>query len=507
MKGGGAPAAPNYSGLIGAATDQANKYNALMQQELDFAKGAYNDQLPYTQKIQALNLDTAQNASDFAKSQQAQYQQLYQPLQAKFVQQAQDYNSPDEVAKARGAAMGTVGQQFDAAGDAAKRSLESYGIDPSATRFAALDVGTRTAKAAATAAAGTQSDVQRQLTGLGLEGQALNIGNGLPGQIAAGQNTSTAAGAAGNAAGNSTYSTYSGALGNPTAFGALGNQSLGLAGQLTGQQYQGQLGQFNANQSASSGIGSLLGAGLGAAGSIFGGPIGGFLGSALGNIGGSALGGGSGITFADGGAVPVAGSAVPTDMSPSGGAQTDDVSAQVGPALPGAPAPQAKINAGEFIFPKDVANWLGEEKLQKMIVKAREAKAQAGAKPQQAPAPSAPSSQALQIGGPHMAAGGVVPAPARPPMVAAVSPASSGAHQDMALPVRGPALSNRSVPTAHVPRAGIPHANVPRIVVAAPGAGGGAGHISALPVGRRRMPAPYPGGSGAGAVRSAIPGV
>ncbi len=446
--GGSAPPAPDYSGLINAAQTQAARYNNLVDEQLKFAKDAYQHQLPYTDKIQALNLRTAQDASDFAKGQQAQYEKLYRPLQAKFVDEAQNYASPDKKALARGQAMAAVGQQFDAAGDAAKRNLESYGIDPSATRFAALDVGTRTAKAAATAAAGTQSDVNRELTGLGLEAQALNIGNGLPGQVTQSQNTSTMAGSAGNTAGNSTYGTYSGALGNPQSFGALGNQSLGLAGSLTGQQYQGQLAAFNANQNSSSGFGSMLGAGIGAAAQI------------------------APLSLAEGGAVPVAGQTVPTALSPSGGAQTDDVPATVD----GSSQPQAAINAGEFVFPKDVANWLGEEKLQKMIVKARQDKANAGAQPEQKP------TAALPVGGaPHMANGGPVP------------PVS-------AVPA-GPRFSRSQMPV-HAP---MPRPSRP--VSAAPGAGGGAGHISALPVGRVHRPAPYPGGSNAGAVRSAIPGV
>jgi len=37
---------------------------------------------------------------------------------------------------------------------------------------------------------------------------------------------------------------------------------------------------------------------------------------------------------------------------------------------------------GEFVFPEDVARWLGEEKLQKMIEKARKDKANAVAQPE-----------------------------------------------------------------------------------------------------------------------------
>lgn len=425
MGKGSAPAAPNYSGLIQAANDQSARYAKIMDEQLQFSKDAYAHQLPYTDQIQDINLDTAQNASDFAKSQQAQYQQLYQPLAKKFVGEAQDYASPDKVARARGAAMGAVGAQFDAAGEAAKRNLESYGIDPSATRYQALDVGARTAKAAATAAAGTKSDTDRELAGLGLEAQALNIGNGLPGQVATTNNSGTAAGASGVNSGNSTYGAVAGALGNPTAWGGLSTNALGTAGSLTSQGYQASLGQYTANQNSSSGIGSALGAGLGIA-SMF---------------------------FEDGGYVP-------PEMSPSGGAVTDDIPASVD----GSPQPQAAINAGEFIMPQRTTNYYGTKHLQGLIDKAD-------------------------------AAMGVEPQPSGPELGPAVGGESPPPVQAGALPIN-------PQPQIRMARGG----RVPAIGGAGGRFAGGNSRIGAVPA-RRQMPSPYPGGSGAGAVRSAIPGV
>jgi hypothetical protein len=66
--------------------------------------------------------------------------------------------------------------------------------------------------------------------------------------------------------------------------------------------------------------------------------------------------------------MPMAGRTVPPQLSPSGGRSTDDVMATVG----GNPGAKAAINVGEFIFPRDVTDWYGEEKLQKMVAKARQ---------------------------------------------------------------------------------------------------------------------------------------
>ena len=45
------------------------------------------------------------------------------------------------------------------------------------------------------------------------------------------------------------------------------------------------------------------------------------------------------------------------ELSPSNGDQTDDV--------------QARLNAGEFVVPKDVSEWLGQSFFYKLMAKAR----------------------------------------------------------------------------------------------------------------------------------------
>ncbi len=75
--------------------------------------------------------------------------------------------------------------------------------------------------------------------------------------------------------------------------------------------------------------------------------------------------------FAQGGAIPDEGGQVPMGASPSQGMQTDDV--------------PARLNAGEFVVPKDVAAWKGHEFFQKLIDQSRKARtmgsAQASMKP------------------------------------------------------------------------------------------------------------------------------
>ena len=86
-----------------------------------------------------------------------------------------------------------------------------------------------------------------------------------------------------------------------------------------------------------------------------------------GNVGAPAVGG-----FRPAPAVgQTPGGRVPPQASPSGGSATDDV--------------PAALTVGEFVIPKDAAQWIGEQNLQKLILKARQEKANAGAKPDMKP--------------------------------------------------------------------------------------------------------------------------
>lgn len=80
---------------------------------------------------------------------------------------------------------------------------------------------------------------------------------------------------------------------------------------------------------------------------------------------------------------------VPQNASPSGGAETDDVT--------------ARVNVGEFVMPKDVTSWYGEKFMQNLIEKARKEMTQRTAEPDVAPAP-----QAMAINPPSYASPGAM---------------------------------------------------------------------------------------------------
>lgn len=359
------------SGVAAASKEASELQYKLGQEQLQWAKDQYASTKGTTDKVVDTLLEQQTKTQAQADEYYQRYKDVYEPAQDQYLQDAKDYDTPARRDQAVGAAQAGVAQNFEAARNAATQQLESFGVDPTSTRYAALDIGTRTAEAAAKAAAGTQAGLNTEATGLALRANAINMGNGLPGQATASYGTSAGSGTGAVGSGNSTFATGASAMGNPTSYFGGGNQAVGTWGNTLNQGYANELSAWKANQSASSGIGSLLGgvAGLGL----------GFMGMPTGSIGGKMLG------FAEGGAIPMG-------ASPSAGTVTDDVPAQVNGG------PEIRVNAGEFIMPRDVTAWLGEKQLQTMIHKARNEKQGAGAKPAIGAPPPAARGPAIPMG-------------------------------------------------------------------------------------------------------------
>lgn len=338
-----APEPPDYSELAAASKEAAELSYKLGKEQLDWAKEQYGKDSAITGKVVDQFLADMATTSGNAAKDRARYEQIFQPLEEDLAREADEYATPERRDMEVGRAQAGVGQQFTQAREQAKSELEGYGINPSATRFAALDIGMRANEAAAKAAAGNQAGLNVENTGRALRSEAINVGKGYPGSIA--QSYASSQGQGNSAVGNNLATTGSGAatMGTAPQYMGIGNQAVGTWGNVLNTGYQNQLSAWQANQNASSGWGS-----------------------ALGLIGGIAT-----SFIAEGGEVPTADAAnaaaldvqgrVPVAASPSGGAAIDDV--------------PARLTPGEFVVPQDVVRWKGEEFMQKLIKKSREDKA------------------------------------------------------------------------------------------------------------------------------------
>lgn len=445
------PPPPDFSPIANASAASSAQAFKLGEDQLAWAKEQYAQDRATTNQVVQADLEAQRQNQANAQADRARYQQTFQPLEDQLAKEAQDYASPERKQLEMGRAQATVSQQFDASRANAQRDLEAFGVNPASTRFAALDIGTRTQQAAAGAGAGNQASQMVDATGRALRSEAINVGRGYPGQIAGTYNTALAAGS--GAVNSNLATTASGAntMGTAPQYMGIGQSALGVWGNTLNTGYQNQLAYTKGVNSMSSGLGALAGAAAGFGSKAFfasGGAVPELPGVGSGSDSpqrqdykndkpysdqhfyvipaidpsgrrmapdkamkhffhtglhhgvytnpadahqaaqqpdyhmqlrrGYAYGG---MAYADGGETPPG--PVPTSASPSGGSAVDDV--------------PANLTSGEFIIPKDVTQWKGEEFFQKMIEQSRKAKQGAVAKPTTGAVPTGAPNQTQAV--------------------------------------------------------------------------------------------------------------
>lgn len=332
-----APApAPDYAGIMAAQAAQAQSQQQanIAQQQLDWAKQTYAQDQKQVQPLIDRMTRGMDQQYDYAQQQKDFWDQNYKPLEQSFAAKAQHWDTPERREQRAGEVGAEVAQQFKGAQDAAAQQLRDFGVDPSSPRYAATSLLGKLGQAGATAGSQNMARHAVEQEGLQLQQGAINVGRGYPGAI--NQSYGGAQNSANSAVGgiNATSANGSAMMGTPTQWSGLSNQALGQWGNQASNNYNNYLQGFQfANTPMSSGIGS-----------------------ALGLIGGSILGNSKFMgALADGGSVPVA-------ASPSMGANTDDI--------------PARLNAGEFVMPKEAVSWFGEKAMHDMIIKAQKERAQ-----------------------------------------------------------------------------------------------------------------------------------
>jgi hypothetical protein len=383
-KDNSAPPAPDYS-QIAAASEQSAKYSYdLGQKQLQWAKDQYASNKATTDTVVNAALGQMDQASKWAADDRNRYEKIYQPLEEQQAYDAQNWDSPERKERMAGAAEADVAQQFENARTAASSKLEEFGVDPSQTRQGALDAQSRFAEATGRAGAGNNARSQVDMQKQQLLAGAVNVGKGYPAQYTAQQGVQANAGNQAVNSGLATTQSGANTMGTGMGWQTAGNTAMGTWGNVMNTGFQNQLDSWKANQSSSSGVGSVLGTAAGLAGSLMMAEEGGLMTNNLAD-GGPPTPMPAGPPPPPSGipgravAVPHSGFQVPPQASPTGGQGVDDV--------------PANLTAGEFVVPKDVVQWKGAEWLQKEIMKARRQAASqqtAPAQPTPGPATGAP---------------------------------------------------------------------------------------------------------------------
>lgn len=355
-----APAAPNTSAISNAQQASAAAATTNAQDQLNWAKEQSLKGTATADDAVSDSLKTQDQLNNSSTTDRSQYENSMYPALQNEKNDAATYASSAKKDLDVGAAQAGVAQSFDAARNNSTQALEGYGVKPSDARFGALDIGTRAAQAAAQAAAGTTASNNVDATARALNHQVLTDSAPLAGQAVNEANAGVGAGTAAVGQGSTNAQTGATTMGTGTQWAGVANtansgaastmnNTAGVANDAT----KINNAAADQNNKTSTGIGSAVGTAVGV-GSMF---------------------------LASGGAVDpgqaTPGGAVPADASPTGGKAVDDV--------------PANLTAGEFVMPKDVVAWKGQEFFHKQIAQARKASTEVTAKPKVGPAVGGPT--------------------------------------------------------------------------------------------------------------------
>ncbi len=326
------PPPPDLGPSAEASKEIAEMQQQTAREQLDWAREQDTMNRELLQQVLDVQLPAMQEQFTTAQADRQRYEEMFRPFEDQWAEEAKNYDTPERRAMERARALADVNTQFDAQRRNALSRLESYGVDPSQTRNAALDVGVRTAQAAAMAGAATQADRRVEDTGRALQSDVINLGRGALSNAAGFYGQAVNAGSA--AQGNALNTTASGANAVQSSLGFSGQalQGYGQNANILSQGFGNQMQSWNAQQQQTAGM--------------------------LQGIGGIA-----GMFMADGGNVenPVGGPAAPYTADgpvagPGDGSGVDD-------RVP------AMLSEDEYVIPADVVRAKGEEFFDKLLEK------------------------------------------------------------------------------------------------------------------------------------------
>jgi hypothetical protein len=266
----------------------ANEAGGYVNQRMDDLQKLDDQNQDRIGKIIGMQMPELREQYNFARNQRQQYLKTTQPMMLDYMKDAATYDTSTRRAEAMGQATADVGSAVDAQRRNSAMQLESMGVDPSQTRFAALDATYGLARAQQSVGAATQARKDVENTGLAMRQSAIQMGQQFATNSQQAAQTGTQIAGQAGALGLQGEQTSAAVLGTPLQWSGLqtGALSAAEAAELTQWQAKTQAKQIN-NQQAnadSAGIGGAIGTiGGGLLGAYFGGPGGAMAGARLGN--------------------------------------------------------------------------------------------------------------------------------------------------------------------------------------------------------------------------------
>ncbi len=178
----------------------------------------------FAREVGQTQMDAMRQQMEYAQRDRQRYEQTFLPMQDRYINEANEYDTPERREAEAARAQVDIQRQAEAARSNADARLRSMGLDPSQMRSASLLQTQDVANAAQQAAAGNMARQNVEDRGRAMRADAINVGAGLPAQALAGF---AGAGNAGNAA------LGAGQAGQQATLGAVG-AGAGLAGTALG---------------------------------------------------------------------------------------------------------------------------------------------------------------------------------------------------------------------------------------------------------------------------------
>lgn len=262
--------APKPDPLIGqAARDNAalaKEMAGVAREELAWNRTRAEKQDPLLEKIAQQQIDTADVNTARSADQWDSYQTLFKPVEARMVDDANNWDSDERKDRMASEAGADVTRSYQGAAEQNLRQMGRLGVNPNSGKFAALTNETMLGQAKDSAGAMNTARRATEQQGIALRTGVAQFGRNMP-------NTGIAADSLALNAGQSAGNTMSTGVANRVAGNAAAQQWFGgassgnnSAGQMGLGLYQGQLQAHQMNQEAAAGMGQLVGTlGVGAA--------------------------------------------------------------------------------------------------------------------------------------------------------------------------------------------------------------------------------------------------
>lgn len=334
------PPPPDYGPIAAAQKEAAQIAAQVAREQLAWAREQYAMDREVLDRVLAVMLPAMELESSEAAKLRDRYNTVFQPIEDDLIREAREFASPERIEQEATRVSAEAALAFQQRRAAAAQALEQFGIDPSQTRARALDAQLNVQQAATQAALANQARTNVENVGRALRGEAINIGRGLPSNVAGAYGTAIDAGRTGLRGALETTASGASTMGTPVQWSDVQARNLANWGNMLNTGYQNQLQAWSAAQQNRSGLGSVLGTVTGIGMSALTSPFRPWI------LGGFGQGG-----FSQGGAVP------PDPRDPEG--TKDGV--------------EVRVSGGEYVVPASVVRRLGTDYFDKLVRKYGEA--------------------------------------------------------------------------------------------------------------------------------------